>query len=87
MAVRDPATEWVRVQVYRRMTPAERMEIAAQMYDDAIALVWSSLLCRTPDIAPADLEDEVRRRAPSGVPRGLAELIEPMRRARGQDGA
>ena len=35
MAVRDPATEWVRVQMYRRMTPAERMEIAAQMYDDA----------------------------------------------------
>ena len=49
--------------------------------------VWSSLLCRTPDIVPADLEYEVRRRAPSGVPRGLAELIEPMRRARGQDGA
>ena len=87
MAVRDPATEWVRVQTYRRMTPAERMEIAAQMYDDAIALVRSSIRLRSPDIAPDDLEYEVRRRAPSGVPRGLAELTEPMRRARGRDGA
>ena len=87
MAVRDPATEWVRVQTYRRMTPAERMEIAAQMYDDAIALVRSSIRLRSPDIAPDDLEYEVRCRAPSGVPRGLAELTEPMRRARGRDGA
>jgi len=84
MAVRDPATEWVRVQTYRRMTPAERIEIAAQMYDDAIALVRSSIRYRTPDIAPDDLEYEVRRRV---LPRGLAELTEPIRRARGRDGA
>lgn len=87
MAVREPATEWVRVQTYRRMTPAERIEIAAQMYDDAIALVRSSIRFRTPDIAPDNLEYEVRRRAPFGVPRGLAELTEPIRRARGRDGA
>ena len=73
MAVRGPATEWVRVQMYRRMTPAERMELAAQMYDDAIA--------------PAEFEYEVRRRTPFGVPRGLAELTEPIRRAHGRDGA
>jgi hypothetical protein len=84
MAVRDPATEWVRVQMYRRMTPAERMDIAAQMYEDAIALVRPSILYQTPDIAPAELEYEVWRRV---LPRGLAELSEPMRRARGRDGA
>jgi hypothetical protein len=84
MAVRDPATEWMRVQMYRRMTPAERMDIAAQMYEDAIMLVRASVLYRTPDIAPGDLEYEVRRRV---LPRGLAELTEPIRRARGRDGA
>ena len=65
MAVRDSATEWVRVQTYRRMTPSERMAIAARMYEDAVALVRSSILYRDPSISPADLEYEVRRRAPS----------------------
>lgn len=81
MAVRDPDTEWVRVQAYRRMTPAERMGIAARMYEDAAALVRSSILYRNPDISPDDLEYEVRRRM---LPRGLAELTESVRRARGQ---
>ena len=84
MAVRDPETEWVRVQAYRRMAPAERMEIAARMYEDAVALVRSSILYRKRDISPDDLEYEVRRRV---LPRGLAELTEPMRRARGRDRA
>jgi len=82
MAVRDPETEWLRVQAYRRMTPAERMEIAARMYEDAVALIRSSILYRTPGIATDDLEYEVRRRV---LPRGLAELTEPVRRARGRD--
>ena len=82
MAVRDPDTEWLRVQTYRRMAPAERMEIAARMYEDAVALVRSSILYRNPDISPDDLEYEVRRRV---LPRGLAELTEPARRARGRD--
>ncbi len=62
MAVRDLDTEWVRVQAYRRMTPAERMGIAACMYEDAVALVRASILYRNPDISPDDLEYEVRRR-------------------------
>ena len=84
MAVRDPAAEWLRVQMCRRMTLTERMDIAAQMYEDASALVRPSIQYQTPDIAPAELEYEVRRRV---LPRGLSELTEPMRRARGQDGA
>ncbi len=83
MAVRDLDTEWVRVQAYRCMTPAERMDIAARMYEDAAALVRSSILSRNPDISPADLEYEVRRRM---LPRGLAELTEPARRAHGRHG-
>lgn len=82
MAVRDFETEWLRVQAYRRMAPAERVEIAARMYEDAVALVRSSILYRTPDISPDDLEYEVRRRI---LPRGLAELTEAARRARGRD--
>ena len=82
MAVRDLATEWLRVQAYRRMTPAERVEIAAAMYEDAIALVRASILYRHPDITPDDLEYEVRRRV---LPRGMAELTEPLRRARGRE--
>ena len=84
MAVRDPDTEWVRIQIYRRMTPSERVAIAARMYEDATALVRSSILYRNPDISPDDLEFEVRRRV---LPRELAELTEPTRRARGRDGA
>jgi hypothetical protein len=84
MAVRDSATEWLRVQAYRRMAPAERVEIAARMYEDAVALVRSSILYRQPDISPEDLEYEIRRRV---LPRRLAELTEPVRRARGRDRA
>ncbi len=78
MAVRDPETEWLRVQIYRRMTPAERIEIAARMYEDAVSLVRSSILYRKPGISPQDLEYEVRRRV---LPRGMAELTEEARRA------
>jgi hypothetical protein len=82
MAFRNAETEWVRVQAYRRMTPSERMAIAARMYEDAVALVRSSILYRNPSISPDDLEYEVRRRV---LPRGLAELTEAARRARGPD--
>jgi hypothetical protein len=82
MAVRDHETEWVRVQTYRRMAPAERMAIAAHMYEDAVELVRASILYRNPGIATDDLEYEVRRRV---LPRGMAELTERARRARGRD--
>jgi Rv0078B-related antitoxin len=83
MAVRDPKTEWLRVQVYRRMTPAERMEIAARMFEDGVLLVRSSILHRYPGISPDELEYEVRRRV---LPRGMAELTEEARRSHGLDG-
>jgi hypothetical protein len=38
MAVRDPDTEWVRVQTCRRM------DIAARMYEDAVSLVLHLVL-------------------------------------------
>jgi hypothetical protein len=82
MAVRNPETEWVRAQIYRRMAPAERMEIAARIDEDAVSLVWSSILYRDPGISPDDLEYEVRRRV---LLWGPAELTETARRAHACD--
>jgi hypothetical protein len=78
MAVRDPQTEWLRVEIYRRMTGSQKIEIASQMTEDAVAAVRSSILHRQPDIAPDDLEFEVRCRV---LGRELAELSEDARRA------
>lgn len=51
MAERDPETEWLRVQIYRRMTPQQRIEIAAQMFEEGVDIVRSSILDRDPDIS------------------------------------
>jgi hypothetical protein len=56
MAVRDPDTRWVRVQTYGRMTPAEQLDIATRMYEDAVALIWPSILDRNPGTAVTDHE-------------------------------
>lgn len=78
MATRDPQTEWLRVQIYRHMTGAQKIEIAAQMYEDAIELVRASIRHRKPDISADDLEFEVRCRV---LGRELAELSEEARRS------
>ena len=78
MAVRDPDTEWLRVEIYRRMTGAQKIEIAAQMYEDAVAAVRASIRYRTPDISDDDLEFEVRCRV---LGRELAEISEEARRS------
>jgi hypothetical protein len=52
------------------MTPAERVHIAARMYENAISLARSSILCRSPGIFSDELEYDVRRRV---LPRELAE--------------
>lgn len=71
MTARDERTERRRVQMYRQMTPEERILIAARMFEDAVSMVRSSILDRHPDISPEELEREVRRRV---LPRGLADL-------------
>ena len=62
MAVRDDRTEWLRVQMYRRMTPEQRIDIAARMFEEALEIVRGSILDWQPDISPEELEREVRRR-------------------------
>ena len=71
MAVRDKQTEWLRVQIYRRMTPDQRLLIAMQMSEDGLQIVRESILDRQPDIGEADLRQEVRRRV---LGRELADL-------------
>lgn len=62
MAQRDRETEWLRVQIYRRMTPQQRIWIAAQMFEDHLDIVRASILDRHPDTPPDELREQVRRR-------------------------
>jgi len=59
------------VQIYRRMTPDQRLLIAMQMFEDGLQIVRESILDRQPDISEEDLRLEVRRRV---LGRKLADL-------------
>lgn len=72
MAVRDKETEWLRVQLYRRMTPQQRILIAVQLFEDGVSIVRSSILDQHPDISPEELHYQTRRRV---LPRGLADRV------------
>ena len=72
MAVRDKETEWLRVQLYRRMTPQQRILIAAQLFEDGVSIVRSSILDQHPDISPEELREQIRQRV---LPRGLADRV------------
>ena len=73
MSVRDPKNEWLRVKIYRSMTSQQRILLAAQMYEDGINTVRSSILDRRPDISQEELDRQVRRRL---LPRNLFEKVE-----------
>lgn len=77
MAVRDKRTEWLRVELYRRMSSEERILVAARMFDDMVSVVRSSIVDSHPGISAEALEHEVRRRV---LPPGLAKP--PKARAR-----
>ena len=72
MAVRDSRTEWLRVKLYRQMTPQERLEAAAELFEGGIELVRGAILHRYPEISPEELHWQIRRRV---LPRGLAEKV------------
>jgi len=84
MAVRDRQTEWLRVQMYRAMKPEERIWIAAQMFEDGVSIVRSSILDQHPNISPEELERQVRRRV---LPRGLAAERQETKSRRDNDAA
>ncbi len=73
MAVRDPKTEQIRVNIYRQMTPQHRMLIAAQLYEEGIANMRAAILDRYPNFSEIELEREMRRRL---LPRPLFLKVE-----------
>ena len=73
MAVRDPKTEKLRIEIYRRMTPQERMQIAAQLYEEGIANMRAAILDRHPNLSEQALNREMRRRL---LPRALFLQVE-----------
>jgi hypothetical protein len=82
VSVRDKSTEWLRVRLYRQMSPEDRILTAARMFEDAVEIVRSSILDRSPDIDPAELERQVRHRV---LPRGLVDPAENLREASQSD--
>jgi len=63
----------MRVQIYRRMSGEQRIALAAEMFEDGIAIVRASILDRYPDISADELKRRLRRRV---LPRGLALQVE-----------
>jgi len=63
----------MRVQAYRRMSGEQRIALAAEMFEDGVAIVRASILDRYPDIGTDELERRVRRRV---LPRRLALQVE-----------
>ena len=81
MAVRNKQTEWLRIKMYRQMTPAQRVSIAAQMFEDSVSIVRSSILDRHPDIDPQALKARVRWRV---LPRQVAHQLEAFKKDTGK---
>lgn len=65
------------------MSGAEKIELAAQMFEDGVQIVRDSIRFRHPDISEEELARQVRRRV---LPRELAEAVEQYlgRRARAE---
>jgi hypothetical protein len=71
----------MRVQAYRRMGGERRIALAAEMYEDGVAIVQASIQDRHPDIDDQELRRQVRRRV---LPRDLALKVERYLQARGK---
>jgi len=79
MAIGDPDLEQLRVEAYRRMSGEQRIDIAADMFEDGVAIVRGSILDQQPDITPEELSQQIRRRV---LPPELAEQVEAYLRKR-----
>ncbi|HEY72929.1 MAG TPA: hypothetical protein G4N99_06605 [Thermoflexia bacterium] len=79
MSIRDSQTEWIRVQAYRRMGGERRIALAAEMFEDGVAIVRDSILDHYPDIGDDELRKRIRRRI---LPRELALQVEHYLRSR-----
>ena len=55
MAVRDPRTEWLRVKIYRGMTPQRRMRLTFDLMDMAQRSMIANIKLMHPSITDAEL--------------------------------
>jgi hypothetical protein len=62
MAVRDPRTEWLRVKIYRSMTPQKRVKLALDLIDMARRSAVANIKLMYPEIDEQGLKRELRRR-------------------------
>ena len=62
MAVRDPKTEWLRVKIYRGMTPQRRMQLALELMDTAQSAASASIKAMQPGIGGMELQRALRWR-------------------------
>ena len=60
--MRDRETEALRVAIYRRMTPEQRLTIAMRMFDEGVELVRASILAQEPTISSEERQSRVRER-------------------------
>ena len=73
MAIRDPEIELLRIEAYRRMGGERRIDIAADMFEDGVAIARASILDQHPDITPEELSQQIRRRV---LPPEMAKQVE-----------
>ena len=73
MAVRDPRTEWIRVKIYRGMTPQHRLRLALDLTDMARRSAISNIRQMHPGIDERGIQRELRRRV---LPRELFKRVE-----------
>jgi len=62
MAVRDPKTEHIRINIYKQMTGEQKVRIASQIYESAMANMRSAILDRHPYFTEIEIQREIRRR-------------------------
>ena len=62
MAVRDPRTEWLRVKIYRGMTPQKRLDIVCSLNQTMRELAMGNIRHAHPDWTQAEVRRELRRR-------------------------
>lgn len=79
MAVRDPRTEWMRVKIYRGMTPQQRLDIVCSLNQTNRELAMSNIREMHPDWSERAIRRELRRRL---LPREMFEKVERALRAR-----
>lgn len=74
MATRDDLNaERLRVSIYRRMPPEQRLLIAARLFEEGVELVRASIRQQQPEISDQALRQAVRERV---LPRGMARQVQ-----------